>query len=478
MARRPKPSRRVLPERVRYTLVPAVLAVVIVAGGASVPGLVSHMVLQVAAAILLLAISLRRRLFPLADDTRPFAMVVFYAGCIAAFQLVPFPSWLRDILPLGGEVARGFELTGTEYMGAPISLAPAATYGALFTLLVPVALFVLPLKVTWAAATTHVRQVVLGLVTVSVLLGGFQLLDGPRSSLYLYEITNRGKAVGLFANVNHQATFCLMALPFLANAVGRMRMDAKTGLRHPRMMVAMIAGLVVATAGVLATGSIAGVLMLPVILFLCSRLIFPRRSVVGHVKGLLPIGAALLAVGILAAFLTPQDLFSLTTELANEDQTPARIWATSLAILANSWLTGTGIGSYPAVFGLYETPAEVTNVYVNHAHNDYLEWLIETGLAGLLVLALFVRAAARVIAGVWTHADGTGMRLKKAASIAFLVPFVHSFVDYPLRTPAIAGFAALCLGIMLSPVGRTLKSREKARKKAVPTDAMAQELEL
>ncbi len=48
----------------------------------------------------------------------------------------------------------------------------------------------------------------------SALLGLLQLANGPGSSLYFYEETNRTEAVGFFANRNHFAAmiYCITVM--------------------------------------------------------------------------------------------------------------------------------------------------------------------------------------------------------------------------------------------------------------------------
>jgi O-antigen ligase len=96
----------------------------------------------------------------------------------------------------------------------------------------------------------------------------------------------------------------------------------------------------------------------------------------------------------------------------------------------------------------------MTYVYALHAHDDLLELLIEGGVAaGALLLclgALLVAGGARLR----RHADaGRGAPsdiLPVAATIACFVPLLHSLVDYPLRTYAVAVPFGLALATVLS----------------------------
>ena len=94
-----------------------------------------------------------------------------------------------------------------------------------------------------------------------------------------------------------------------------------------------------------------------------------------------------------------------------------------------------GLGSFARVYDLYEDPASVTNTFVVHAHNDYAELALETGVPGNLLMLLFLAwwaAAWRI----WQSAEAGPFA--RAAAIASAAILAHSLVDFPLRTAAIA----------------------------------------
>ena len=69
---------------------------------------------------------------------------------------------------------------------------------------------------------------------------------------------------------------------------------------------------------------------------------------------------------------------------------------------------------------------------MNHAHNDYLEIIFEGGLlAGLALASYLVLLSVRLV-----EARVNGMQKAALMAIGFLL--VHSLVDYPMRTLAIA----------------------------------------
>jgi O-antigen ligase len=98
-------------------------------------------------------------------------------------------------------------------------------------------------------------------------------------------------------------------------------------------------------------------------------------------------------------------------------------------------LTGTGLGTLEAVFPRYETLYDGT--IVNHAHNDYVEVLAETGAIGGLIcacfLALFFGAARRRIAEAMNPLD---LALHIGALSACCALLAHSLVDFNLHIPS------------------------------------------
>ena len=119
-----------------------------------------------------------------------------------------------------------------------------------------------------------------------------------------------------------------------------------------------------------------------------------------------------------------------------------------MQIFANSWAGlvdrlpfGAGLGSFVPVYPLYEAPEQIARYYINSAHNEYLEFLLETGLPGLALLALLGLALLRGFART---------PFAQATFLALLGLMVHSMLEYPLRTYAIVLPAMWMLAIVLS----------------------------
>lgn len=114
-------------------------------------------------------------------------------------------------------------------------------------------------------------------------------------------------------------------------------------------------------------------------------------------------------------------------------------------------ITGWGVGTFATVYPQFQS--FYTTSHVNAAHNDYLQTLAETGIAGfaaaIWLLIITIRKALKKIPN-WPN-DVNG-----AASVAALLGIsgilVHSFFDFNLQIPANAMlFFALCTVAALEP---------------------------
>src|SRR5262249_46131175 len=128
-------------------------------------------------------------------------------------QLIPMPPSLWSGLPGRGEIASAYEAAGMTLPWLPISLYPSATWLGLFGLLPATAIFLAMLSIERRS-----RRLVILLIFIivfgSVLLDMLQVMGGESSPLRFYP-TSRDRAVGFFANADHNAAFLYSAIPFV-----------------------------------------------------------------------------------------------------------------------------------------------------------------------------------------------------------------------------------------------------------------------
>lgn len=421
----------------------ALLAVLVtLLGGASRPDEVQLALLRPICALFLIPVIY----FYTPACFRDFRAPLFFLGSLAAImalQILPLPPSIWHSLPGRENIAELSRLTGIAENWRPVSFVPARTLNALLSLLVPVlALLVI--------AVMRVKRATLLVVVASIgffdaALGLTQIISSGNPALYPYRITNMGTAVGIFANQNHSAVFGAVTLMVVAYMLCN-----TDGNRRPKWQrAALLMAYVIILLSALTGGSRAG-LLATLIAILSTGVMF-WLSIGGNRKGYsgipsafgIQIGPGMLfslvalvitgIVGVFVLFDRVPALQSLTTS-GSFDDLRWQILPTLQAMIGTFWLLGSGFGSFEEVYHLFE-PAELLGpAYVNQAHNDWAQFLIEGGLAAILVLLAgfgwVVRCLLKLGLATRKNLQSQLFWLSTMAIIIFA-----SLVDYPLRTP-------------------------------------------
>jgi O-antigen ligase len=428
-------------ERPRRWVVPIYLVVCLLLGGSS-QGIWSNMALQLAATAIIAWALVTRGTDELTSASRQLLILAGIAGLVVALQLVLLPVAAWTALPGRELVAQGFQSLGYPLPAQPVSLTPYDTVAAALAALPAVAVLVATVRIrqreTWIAAA------LLGAMFTGVLLGALQVATGgvDRSPWYFYDYSNNG-AVGFFANSNHMGSLLLVSIPFAAALLASFASRSRSP-RSGTLMLGVAAFLVV-VGGIALNRSLAAVgLAVPVLLF--SLMLLPVAS---NVRRIALLGGALALVACVL-FLTSSPISGdITGSDLRSVRSRADIWQGTLELVRQTFPAGTGLGSFETVFPLTEEPAEVRSNYANHAHNDYLQVLLEMGLAGALLVFAFL--AWWIIQVVRTWRSSLSTHYARAATIASGALLAHSIVDYPLRTVALSAIFAMCLGLMAQP---------------------------
>lgn len=360
---------------------------------------------------------------------------------VIGLQLLPVPPEVWTQFPGRAVVAEGYRVLGRELPWLPISLAPYATLQTILFLLSPIAVLVGVLHLraysdSWAAAALLVTTL------LGILLGYLQISTGKfgQSAWYLYEETNVGSAVGFFANRNHMGTLLLMALPFVAALFfARFKKERKHTVP---LAILGGAGVLTILLGIAINGSLAAVALAVPVVAASATLV----SLLGRFRVIVLAAAGVALIGALIVLAESPVQPKVTGESTASFEGRQQIWSTTADLIGRTFPVGTGFGTFERVYPLAEPHGMVTNTYVNHAHNDFLELVLEGGLAAIVLFLVFLVWWARRAVGIFA-APATD-RFAMAAVIASGAALAHSVVDYPLRTSAIAVVFAFCLALM------------------------------
>lgn len=416
-------------------------------GGASAAGVAANAFLQLTGLGLIVAL-LWQRNFALPDGARGPLWIGGALLLVGLLSLVPLG--LGSGLPLRAEVIDAFRLIGMAPPALSGSLAPSWTLNSLLHLLPAAAMFLLVLRLP-NEDRRRLPTVLLAVAGASVVLGAFQLMGGSDSPLRFYDVTNKTSPVGFFANVNHEATLLLCALPLTAVIAGRMATRRSRSKRSGGAIISVAVAIFI-IAGIAISGSSAGYgLALPTAV--ASFLIY-RRTVAGRVGagwwGALGVLALVFAY---AGLQGPLGKENFEADLAEQPSSRRVMASTTVEIIKDSFPVGTGLGTFSTLYRRYEDPSKVTRQFANHAHNDYVEAVLELGAAGLLLILAFLLWWGRRSYQVWTR-DFEGAALARSGSVIIGIVLAHSIVDYPIRTAAIVAVFAFGCALMVPPLAR------------------------
>ena len=388
------------------------------------------------------------------DHFARYPTLLIGAGAMLALvliHLIPLPPALWTALPGRGLAVEAGRVGGIAQPWRPITLVPWRAVNAFFALLVPTAALVLAVQLS-AERRRQVAVVVLALVALSVLLAVAQVASGYAAFLYIYPVNSMGVPIGLFANRNHFAVLIAAMLPLVALLARGEEPGGSRRLAALRLWVA-VAAAVMGLLILLMTGSRSGLVLVVVSLVLVPLVISadaqqPRRKRQRSRRGLaIALGLTiLLAVVALAVVFGRSESIDRLLGTASDDELRWHIWGPIAELAWRYFPVGSGIGSFVEVYQADEPTRLLSYSYVNHAHQDVLEWLLETGLVGgLMLLAAFVAWARRVVGLFGRGArEVPGNALARAGAIAMFVLGLASLSDYPLRAPAIACVFVLC----------------------------------
>lgn len=364
---------------------------------------------------------------------------------IALFQLTPLPETVWLALPGRAEYLTLPTDGQPSTMWRVASLTPDATWGAVFAGLPLVACFALALSATPPQLGTLYR-LWLGVALAQAILGLMQL--GPFPGLY-FGLSSK-ELVGSFASKNTYSNFLVMAMPLVIWELSG-KGERESGQRRSTWLWGSAFFVLLAT--LLATMSRTGIVTGLLVTMLAAALLPARetRRWAGLPWGFWSM-ALLIVLALAAGGLTWLDRFE-SNLLFTDDATRALMrdgtWRGALAF----WPVGAGLGSYATVFPRFQA-AELGYHLIDLAHSDYLQLLMDLGALGLALIAALLALLLRRVVQLaqigrrrWEGRD----TLAVAAGLGSLAFGLHAWVDYPMRIPANAMFAAFLIGVFLRP---------------------------
>jgi O-antigen ligase len=279
----------------------------------------------------------------------------------------------------------------------------------------------------------------------------FAVFQGFTSAGRIYWLIKprAGSVYGSYVNHNHYAGLMELLLPFaLVLAVsGSVRGGKRVLLVFAAMLMAASVFLCQSRGGMFAV-----IVETVFLAILWMRQFSPRKSAAVFV-------AFCLVTALFLAWIAPQQVGGRITDTHD----PARwlIHRDSIRMFAAHPFLGSGFGSFATVFPRYRVFYD--GFFINHAHDDYLELLLETGLAGLGVAVWFIVVLYREGLHNLRSAKLSLAALISTAALAGCTGLLaHSFIDFNLHIPANAALFFVLCAIASAPLVNRNRSNSKS----------------
>ena len=141
-------------------------------------------------------------------------------------------------------------------------------------------------------------------------------------------------------------------------------------------------------------------------------------------------------------------------------QTRIDVATYGLRTVQRYWLTGSGGGSFHLAYQQDRPESSRGEGYMNVAHNDAMQWAVETGVPGVL---LWITSFATVALSVWRkHRAPTG---RVAGCLAFLTSYwVYSFFNFASPVPSDMIWLGAALGLAMAIPESSQRGSEQPKK--------------
>ena len=329
----------------------------------------------------------------------------------------------------------------------------------------------------WLAADRNaLKTLAVSFLAGTALAGLWAIVQHYYHDPFLHSTQPEDRIVSVFANPNYFGNYMAAAMPLALASVmqaGDRRLQVAscllTGLVYAGLLLtasrgawfASLGGCLVLSCGFIRTFSRKGrprriftLLALFLLLFAITFLLNQKPSL--HRGGYGP-------VSIPERFFSTKGLFG-NSEPYSTINHRYFIWKVSWEMIRTSPILGLGYGSYRDHFVFFRDHQRETEHFETlswaqqnretlHAHNEYLQVWVESGLLGLLGFVGLVGAGClRTVQHAWNA--GRGGLYAWAVVSMITVMLVHSLVSYPLRLTLNGMVFFVLLGIGFRSIGR------------------------
>ena len=416
----------------------------------------------------------------------PLLLWLLWIGWIAIQVLPLSPQELAQLSMHAFNLSR--MVTDAGLISPPvISISPGVTLDALLLTLGYFGLYWLLVLTCWQQPDR--LRAVLGVLVLSGMLqalyGSLMTLSGVEYGFLAKKLHYTGFATGTFVNRNHFAGYLELTA---AAGIGliladlRPRREVSTWRQRASDFLTLLfsnklrvrLALTIMAIGLVLSRSRMGNTAFFVSLCVCGLgYVLLRERQLAVKASLLFIGLLLIDLFIVNHWFGLSEVVNRiqSTEMATESR--IQLYDELPPVVVAYAQTGSGLGTFAQAYSPYRSPE--MRQYMDHAHNDYLEFLIETGLPGFFILLAFVCShALHALHVIVRRRSRLPAAVCFSALMALVAYAIHATVEFNLQIPANAAtlIVLLALCACCSAQNKVKKATDHLEADASTTDAM------
>lgn len=406
----------------------------------------------------------------------PFLLEALLFLLLVLFQLIPVPSSWRDFFSAGPsalvESAAIVSYPAQQPIDHPwrsLSLNPRATQAGLINLVMCLAFCLVLLNnfLSLEKIGTLIFALI-GVGSFEALYGLFEYWSGGQNIFWYKKVYYLEEVTGTYINHNHFAGLMELTIPLTIAmftleysrhlADGKTRffsilkdLSVGTCLKLAALLIAMGVMSIALVLSKSRVGLVASIFSLAVMAGLVQR---KRKS---HSRVIqIAIGLTLI-IGLVTVRFDrgPIERFAWWQD---EAQIRFSLWKDSMKIVLDFPLIGRGLGTFREVIPYYRSQLDFVKIsdapqgaFWHHAHNDYLQLLIECGAVGFLLMVWgLIKTGRQLFLGLARNADWKIATIGYALLSGMMALLTHSFSDFNFHIPANALIFCALLGLALT----------------------------
>ena len=410
---------------------------------------------------------------------KPFLLIFpFSLILIAVFQIVPLPDHLLTVI--SPSTSRLYKTFVGDMSGAwrSISIYQSATIDDIFKLIAYTVIFLV--IINHYKTKTQVNSLARAIVYMGCFLVVFavvQKMTWNGRLFWFYPVSeglnsDMGHIWGPYINHSHFAGYMEMSIPLALGLLLYKASNIKKSLpgiplskrianlsdsRSLLPMALLSVAVLIMSGAIFLSLSRGGIIGFTASMLFFTLITRTRRTLRKKTGIILMAGILIFSVVLVAGWDRIEDRF----EEIGEEGRIARpdIWKDAVNMARDFPVFGTGLGTFESIYPHYQTGR--SRLLFEHAENDYIEILTDTGIAGLMIVIAMIFFFFYKIIKSWRQRHNNFVKCMAAAGLASCAAIaVHGFTDFNMRIPANALLLTVIAALTFATVYNVHESRE------------------